>query len=338
MSESRALALGVTLDTRSADRVQHRARLAEALGFDCVWAGEAYGTDAATPLAWAAASTERIGIGSSIWQIPARTPAMTAMTALTLHRLSGGRFRLGLGISGPQVVEGWHGQAFRRPLTATEEYIAIVRQVFAATGLVELDGEHYQLPYRGADATGAGKSLRSSFAPASIPLLLAAIGPKNVDLAVRTADGLLPMLWNPHRAASVFGNAIERAARGGFELAPTVPVAIGGDIDGCRDCVRPLLTMYIGGMGSRKRNFYNQLVHRYGYGQVAGEVQDLYLAGRRDAAAAVLPADLIDELALVGPPGRIADQLGVWRASGITSLILAGADDEAMRIVAAAAG
>ena len=256
------------------------------------------------------------------------------MTALTLDRLSGGRFRLGLGTSGPQVVEGWHGQPFRRPLATTAEYVEIVRRICAADGKIELAGQIFRLPYDGPGATGAGKPLRSAFKPTKIPILLAAIGPRNVELAMRIADGLLPMLWNPHRAGDVYAPLIARVAAGDFELAPTVPIAIGDDIDACRDKVRPMITMYIGGMGSRETNFYNQLIRRYGYEETAHAVQDLYLAGRRDEAAAAVPAALIDELALVGPPGHVAEQLSVWRGSGITTLILAGANSHAMRTVA----
>jgi len=331
---SRPFGLGVNLTSRSGEGVRKQAQLAEQLGFESVWAGEAYGSDAVTPLTWAAASTERLRIGSAIMQIPARTPASTAMTALTLDRLSGGRFRLGLGTSGPQVVEGWHGIPFRKPLATTEEYVDIVRQIFAADGKIELDGAIYTLPYRGAGATGDGKALRSAFKPTRIPILLAAIGPKNVQLALRIGDGLLPMLWNPHRAGAIYGELIERAAGGDFEIAPTAPIAIGDEIDACRDKVRPLIATYIGGMGSRTTNFYNQLIRRYGYEETAVQVQDLYLDGRHEEAAAAVPNALIDELALVGPAGHVAEQLTVWRSSGITTLILAGADSNAMRTVA----
>ncbi|MCU1388679.1 MAG: N10-methylenetetrahydromethanopterin reductase-related protein [Ilumatobacteraceae bacterium] len=328
------LALGANLSSRSGDGVRKQARLAEDLGFDSVWAGEAYGTDAVTPLTWAAACTERLRIGSAIMQIPARSPASAAMTALTLDRLSGGRFRLGLGTSGPQVVEGWHGQPFRKPLATTAEYVDIVRQIFAADGKIELDGSVYQLPYRGPGATGDGKALRSAFKPATIPILLAAIGPKNVELAMRIGDGLLPMLWNPHRAGLVYSDVIAKAASGPFEVVPTVPIAVGDDIAACRDKVRPMLTAYIGGMGSRERNFYNRLIRRYGYEETADVVQDLYLDGRRDEAAAAVPDALIDELALVGPARHIAEQLTAWQTSGITTLILAGANSHDMRTVA----
>ena len=327
-------ALGVNLGSRSGASVARQARLAEELGYDSVWVGEAYGTDAVTPLTWAAACTERLRIGSAIMQIPARTPAATAMTALTLDRLSGGRFRMGLGMSGPQVVEGWHGRPFRRPLATTEEYVDIVRQIFRAEGKVQLDGEIFQVPYSGPAGRGVGKAMRSAFKPTSIPILLAAIGPKNVQLALRIADGLLPMLWNPHRAHQVYGDVIARAASGTFELAPTVPVAVGDDIEACRDVVRPMLATYIGGMGSRETNFYNQAVRRYGYEEVAEQVQNLYLEGHRDEAIAAVPATLVDELALVGPAGHIAEQLCAWRSSGVSTLILAGADSSAMRTVA----
>jgi F420-dependent oxidoreductase-like protein len=328
-----AFSLAVNLTSRSAGGIRQQAQLAEQLGYGSVWTGEAYGTDAVTALTWAAACTDRIGLGTAVMQIPARSPAMTAMTALTLDRLSAGRFRLGLGTSGPQVVEGWHGRPFQRPLATTSEYVDIVRQVFAAEGKVELDGSVFQLPYRGPGSTGTGKALRSAFAPAAIPILLAAIGPRNVELALRIGDGLLPMLWNPHRARDTFADVITRVASGGFELAPTVPVAVGDDIAQCRDTVRPMITTYIGGMGSRTTNFYNHLIRRYGYDETAETVQTLYLAGRREAGAAV-PDALIDELALVGPASHIAEQLSVWSASGVTTLILAGANSDAMRTIA----
>jgi F420-dependent oxidoreductase-like protein len=328
------LSLGVNLNSRSGDSVRKQARLAEELGFESVWCGEAYGTDAVTPLTWAAACTETLRLGSAIMQIPARSPASTAMTALTLDRLSGGRFRLGLGTSGPQVVEGWHGRPFQRPLTTTEEYVAIVRQIFAAEDRVEFDGDVFQIPYRGPGSTGDGKALRSAFKPTSVPVLLAAIGPKNVELALRISDGLLPMLWNPHRAHDVYSSVIARAAGGGFEIAPTVPIAVGDDIGACRDVVRPLLTMYIGGMGSRTTNFYNQLIRRYGFEKTASTVQDLFLDGRREEAAAAVPDSLVDELALVGPRSHLAEQLSAWRCSGATTLILAGANGHAMRTMA----
>ena len=327
-------ALGVNLGSRSGASVARQARLAEDLGYDSVWAGEAYGTDAVTPLTWAAASTERLRIGSAIMQIPARTPAATAMTALTLDRLSGGRFRMGLGMSGPQVVEGWHGQPYRKPLATTQEYVDIVRQIFRAEGKVQLAGEIFQVPYFGDGGVGVGKAMRSAFKPSSIAILLAAIGPKNVQLALRIADGLLPMLWNPYRARDVYAEVIARAGSGTFELAPTVPIAVGDDIEACRNVVRPMLATYIGGMGSRDTNFYNQAIRRYGFDEVADLVQNLYLEGHREEAVAAVPGALVDELALVGPATHIAEQLTVWRASGISTLILAGADSAAMRTVA----
>lgn len=310
--------------------VAERARLAESLGYSSLWSGEGYGGDVVVPLAWAAAHTERIPLGSAIMQMPGRTPAMTAMTALSLSLYSGDRFVLGLGTSGPQVVEGWHGVPFRKPLAMTEEYVAILRKIFRAEGRIEHAGEFFELPYRGPDGTGVGKPLRSAFRPRDIPIYLAAIGPKNVALARRVADGLLPMLWNPFRARHVYGD-IDTSA---FDVAPSVPVAIGVDVAACRDEVRPTIATYVGGMGAKGHNFYNELVSRYGYEDAAATVQDLYLSGDRTGAVAAVPDALVDEVALVGDRGRVAEQLDAWKSSGVTTLILASPSRDAMTTVA----
>jgi F420-dependent oxidoreductase-like protein len=333
-----SMQLGVNLVGRNASALAEVACRAERLGFDSVWRGEAYGGDAATVLAFAAAHTSTIRLGTAILQMPARTPATTAMTAISLDHLSGGRAVLGLGTSGPQVVEGWHGVAFPPPLAFTEEYVAVVRQVLRGDERVEHDGRLLHVPFRGEGSTGLGKALRPGMhTRADIPIHLAAIGPRNVALATRIADGLLPMLWDPYRWETAFGDAL-RAAPGGFEISPTVPVAVGDDVAACRDRVRPVLGLYIGGMGAKGRNFYNDLVRRYGWESVAEDVQDRYLAGDRKGALAAIPDDLVDELALVGDRGRIADQLAAWQASGVTRLVLADASETAMTTVAELVG
>lgn len=330
--------LGVNLTGRDAAAIAAHARIAESLGYDSLWRGEGYGGDAATVLAFAAAHTERILLGTAILQMPARSAAMAAMTAISLDHLSGGRAVLGLGTSGPQVVEGWHGTPFPPPLPFTEDYVAVVRQVFAGDARVEHDGRALQVPYRGPGSTGFGKALRPGMhTRADIPIHLAAIGPRNVALASRIADGLLPMLWNPYRWQHTFGEALA-GAPAGFEVSPTVPVALGDDVAACRDRVRPILGLYIGGMGPKGRNYYNDLVRRSGWEAVADEVQDHYLAGHRRAALAALPDGLIDELALVGDRARVAVQLEAWRASGVTRIVLASASEATMRTIAELVG
>src|SRR5215467_3300272 len=275
---------------------------AEELGFDSVWAAEAWGTDAVTVLAWMAASTSRIKVGSAIMQIPGRTPANTAMTAATLDLMSGGRFVLGLGTSGPQVVEGWHGEPWGKPLTKTREYIEIVRAALRRD-VVEHEGEHYRIPYDGADATGLGKPLKLMLRPlrADIPIYLAAIGPKNVALAAEIADGWLPIFVDPDRFDVAFGPSLA-GARDGFEVAATVSVLVGDDVQALRDSLKPYLALYVGGMGAKGNNFYNSLFCRYGWEREAGEIQELYLGGRQREAIAAVPDELVDAVSLVGPP------------------------------------
>ena len=327
--------LGANLVGRDGEQIIAMARLAESLGYDSLWRGEAYGGDAATVLAFAAASTTRIKLGTAIMQMPARTPAMTAMTAISLDHLSGGRAILGLGMSGPQVVEGWHGVPYTAPLQTTEEYVAVVRKMFAADGRVEYHGQRFQLPFRGPGSTGLGKAIRPGMHTRSdIPVHIAAIGPRNVALAARVADGLLPMLWNPYAWKDAFGDSLDAAGGRPFEITPTVPVALGEDVCACRDKVRQLIGMYVGGMGVKGRNFYNDLIRRYGYEQVAEEVQDRYLAGDKRGALAALPDQLVDELALVGDAGRVRDQLAAWRESGVTTLVLASGGERVLTTMA----
>jgi F420-dependent oxidoreductase-like protein len=299
---------------------------AESAGFDSVWAAEAYGSDTATVLAWLASHTERVKIGSAIFQMPGRTPAMTAMTAATLDQLSNGRMLLGIGSSGPQVAEGWHGQPFAQQLQRTREYVEILRKALARERL-EYKGELYELPL----PDGPGKALKLMIAPVQerMPIYIAAIGPKNTTLTGEIADGWLPTFFSPEHVAEFRTLLEEGAARAGngkkidesFDIAPNVNLCIDDDIDKARDAVRPLLALYVGGMGSRKKNFYNSLVQRYGFEDAAKEVQDLYLDGKKDEAAAALPAALIDRTSLVGPKERVKERLEVYREAGVGTLV-----------------
>ncbi|MFN2469147.1 MAG: LLM class F420-dependent oxidoreductase [Gaiellaceae bacterium] len=321
------------------------AREAERLGYDSAWAAESWGTDTVTVLSWLAATTTKLKVGASIMQMPGRTPAATAMTAATLDLMSGGRFLLGLGTSGPQVVEGWHGQPWGKPLGRTREYVDIVRRMLRRE-TIEHHGEHYDIPYTGEGATGLGKPLKLMMRPlrAEIPILLAAIGPKNVALAAEIADGWLPVFLSPERFGEVFRPSLEegrrRAGKGleGFEIAATsVPLVVGDDLDAARDAVRPHVALYVGGMGARGKNFYNSLVGRYGYEAEAKEIQDLYLDGKQREAAAAVPDALVDEVALVGSRERIADRLDAWRECGVTTMIVHAAEAGSLRVLAEAA-
>jgi F420-dependent oxidoreductase-like protein len=298
-------------------------REAETSGFDSVWTAEAYGSDAATPLAWFAAQTERVRLGAAILQIPGRSPAMTAMTAVTLDHLSGGRFSLGLGTSGPQVAEGWHGQRFGHQLARTREYVEIVRKALARERLT-YEGEQFTLPL----PNGPGKALKLMIAPVQepIPIYIAAIGPKNTELVGEIADGWLPVFFSPEHVDGSRGLLEAGATRSGrslegFDIAPTVQVSIDDDVERARDMMRPFIALYVGGMGSRDKNFYNQLVRRYGFEDAAGEIQDLYLAGKKQEAAAAIPPELIDLVTMCGPRERVAERLEVYREAGVGTLI-----------------
>ena len=316
---------------------------ADRLGYHSVWTAEAYGSDAVTPLAWIAGQTKSIHVGSAIMQMPARSPAMTAMTATTLDQLSNGRFLLGLGVSGPQVVEGWHGVMYGKPLVRTREYVSIVRKIWAREQALEHGGEHYQIPYRGAGATGLGKPLKSILHGRQIPIYIAAIGPKSVEQTAEIADGWLPIFYSPYRTHA-YRDALEagfRKAGGGkslatFDVAPTVMVLQGDDVQACLDFVKPMLALYVGGMGARGKNFYNDLACRYGFEADAKKIQDLYLDGKKAEAAAAVPNQLADEVALVGPAARIRDRLAPWRESGATTLICGFRQAEAIRTLAEA--
>ncbi|WP_028061866.1 LLM class F420-dependent oxidoreductase [Candidatus Solirubrobacter pratensis] len=297
---------------------------AERLGYDSVWTAEAYGSDAATILAWLAQATTKIKLGSAIFQMPGRSAAMTAMTAATIDQLSGGRMLLGIGSSGPQVAEGWHGQRFARQLQRTREYVAVVRMALARER-VEFHGETLQLPL----PDGPGKALKLTIAPAQerMPIYVAAIGPRNTELTAEIADGWLPTLFSPEHVSEFRPLLDAGFARGGvgydaFDIAPTVNVMISDDLDSARDAMRHFVALYVGGMGSRRQNFYNALVRRYGFEAAAEKVQDLYLEGRTDEAAAALPGELIDTVSLVGPADRVRERLGVYRDAGVGTLIV----------------
>jgi len=295
---------------------------AERLGYASVWAAEAYGSDTATTLAWLAAQTQRIGLGAGVFQIPGRTPAMTAMTAATLDTLSGGRLRLGLGVSGPQVSEGWHGVRFAKPLGRTREYVEIVRLALARKA-VEYAGEHYTLPLPG----GPGKPLRLTLQPPRdhVPIYLAAVGPKNLELAGEIADGWLAVFFAPEfaqepLAAIAAGRKKREKTEKTFEIIASVPVVLGDDVATCAEGVRGYAALYVGGMGSREQNFYNQLATRMGYGAAAGRVQELYLAKRHRDAAAEVPLEFIDRTSLLGPVERVAERLRAYAAAGVTEI------------------
>jgi F420-dependent oxidoreductase-like protein len=283
-------------------------------------------------LAWLGATTETIKLGSAIMQIPGRTPANTAMTAATLDLLSGGRFLLGLGTSGPQVVEGWHGEPWGKPVLKTREYVEIVRAALRRE-LVEHHGEHYDIPY--SNGTGLGKPLKLMARPlrADVPIYLAAMGPKAVAQAFEIADGWLPLFWSPEKARGIWGDSIA-GAREGFEIAPTAPAILIDDVEAGREFLKPYYALYIGGMGARGKNFYNDLFARYGYEAEAKEIQDLYLGGNKRDAAAAIPDSFVDEVALVGPKERLAERVAAWRESGATSLLVSTQQPEALQALA----
>jgi F420-dependent oxidoreductase-like protein len=298
---------------------------AERLGYDSVWTAEAYGSDAATVLAWLAARTSRIKLGSAVFQMPGRSPAMTAMTAATLDQLSEGRMLLGIGSSGPQVAEGWHGQRFARQLQRTREYVAVLRLALARER-VEFHGETLELPL----PDGPGKALKLTIAPVQerIPIYLAAIGPKNTALAGEVADGWIPTFFSPEHVGEFRALLEEGAARSGraldgFDIAPTVNAYVSDDRELARNLMRPLLSLYIGGMGSRRQNFYNRLVQRYGFEQAAQEIQDLYLSGEKERAGQAIPDELIDLVSLCGPREVVRERLAAFRDAGVGTLMVA---------------
>lgn len=298
------------------------AKAAEELGYDVLWVAEAYGSDAPTLLGYLAATTKRIGVGAAVMQIPARTPAMTAMTAASLDLLSSGRFRLGLGVSGPQVSEGWHGVRFAKPLGRTREYVEIVSLALKGE-TVRFGGQFFTLPL----PDGPGKALRLAMHPARehVPIYLAAVGPRNLELAGEIADGWLAIFFSPEYASELLGSirgGQRRADRDGdtFDVSATVPVSLGDDVETCAEAVRGYAALYVGGMGSREQNFYNALARRMGFEEAAQEIQDLFLAREHRAAMAAVPLDLIDRTSLLGPPARVVDRLQAFADSGVTTL------------------
>ena len=342
------MTLRLGLQTAGADgpAIIEVVREAERLGFDSSWCGESYGVDAVTRLAWLGGQTTRIKLGSSILQVPARSPALTAMTAMTLDQLTGGRFILGLGPSGPQVVEGWYGVPYGKPLTRLREYIAIVRSVLAREAPLTHQGEHYQIPYKGPGATGLGKPLKSILhGRRDMQIYTAAVSPAGLACAGEVGDGVLPLLMDPERSDLIEPHVRAGMQRTGrtadfqkFDIAPFVPVVIGNDLDKCRQPVREWLALYIGGMGARGKNFYNDYAVRLGYEGQAAAIQDLYLSGKKTEAAAAVPDRLVDAVALVGPPARIRDRLDAWKAAArqgsVGTMILMKADIGALRLVA----
>ena len=304
---------------------------AERLGFNSVWTAEAYGSDALTPLAWWGAQTQNIQLGTAIMQMSARTPTAAAMAAITMDHLSDGRFILGLGASGPQVVEGWYGQPYPRPLERTREYIDIVRQVFAREAPVKFDGKHYQLPIDGG--AKLGKTLKPTVHPLrnDIPIYLAAEGPKNVALSAEIADGWLPLFFSP-KDDSFYRDQLDKgfaasgnpAKKDNFAVTATVSIVPGDNVQECADMIRPFLALYAGGMGAKEANFHYEVFERMGYGDVADKVQNLYLEGKKQEAAASIPLEMVEDVALVGPAGKIKEELTKWEDSCITELLLSG--------------
>jgi F420-dependent oxidoreductase-like protein len=303
--------------------------LCEKLGFDSIWTAEAYGSDCLTPLAWWGAGTERVRLGTNILQMSARTPAATAMAAMTLDHLSGGRFVLGVGASGPQVVEGWYGQPYPKPLARTREYIGVVRKILARDAPVTNDGEFYPLPHPGG--TGLGKALKSTVHPlrSDIPIMMGAEGPKNVALSAEIADGWLPMFFSPkmdgfYRDALAEGFARPGARRSAadFEVPAFVPIVLDDDVEAAADKVRPAIALYIGGMGARTANFHADHFGRLGYEAEVATIQELFLGGRKLEAMGAVPTKLVEDIALVGPAAKIRDELQLWKSTVITSLII----------------
>lgn len=322
---------------------------AEKLGYSSVWAGESYGTDAVSPIAWVLARTTKIKAGTGIMQMSARTPACCASTAMTLQTMSGDRFLLGVGPSGPQVIEGWHGVAYGKPLERTKEYIDIVRKIIARDAPLMHTGEHYEIPYRGPDATGLGKPLRSILKGSALPIYTAAFAPAGLRTAGEVADGVQPIFMSPEKAGLITKHVLDGMEKAGkprslanFDITPFIRVAMGPDLQKCRDAIKPNLALYIGGMGAREKNFYNDYAKRLGYEDAAVEIQDAFLGGRRKDAMAAVPDKMIDELFLVGNADRIKGRLKEWKAAAqgnkIGTMLLSGADLDILRLAAEAVG
>jgi hypothetical protein len=340
--------LGITVDMSGPHPRLDMDRVLEAerLGFHQVWTGEAYSTDAVSPVAWILARTTRIKAGTGIMQMSARTPACAAMTVLSLQALSGNRFICGVGPSGPQVIEGWHGLPFGKPMQRTKEYIAIIKQVLAREKPLTFQGEVYQIPYAGPDASGLGRALRSiAHGDPAVPFYTASITPAGLRTAGEVADGNLPIFFSPDMPDVVTGPTLEGRRKAGktmegFDTAPFVRVKIGPDVAACRDAIRPELALYIGGMGARAKNFYNDMISKMGFPGEARTIQDLYLDGKKTEAAAAVPDALVDAISLCGPAERVRDRLAAWKqvsAQGhVGTMVLKGANAEAMRVVAEA--
>ena len=318
---------------------------AESMGYDSVWTAEAYGNDAVTSAAWVLAHTSKIRVGTAIMQMPARTPAMCAMTAMSLDQLSEGRFIVGLGASGPQVVEGWHGVPYGKPVTRTKEYIQIMRKIFKREGPVEFDGQVYQMPNQSEGTTGLGKPLKSILAATDIPIYTASITPAGLRCAGEVADGVFPVWMDPNKY-SVLGDSIgqgfEKAGGGkgldNFDVAPFVTVAMNDDLNAAYDALRPWLALYIGGMGAKNKNFYHEYATRLGYGDAADQIQTLYLSGKKPEAEALVPNELLDEVSLIGPRERIIERLGPWKEAGkrgeVGSMLLGVQDPVVLELLA----
>jgi F420-dependent oxidoreductase-like protein len=337
-----ALAFGPRVNVKM-DLMLH----AERLGFDSAWTAEAYGNDAVTTATWIAAKTERLKVGTAIMQMPARTPAMTAMTATTLNQLSNGRFKLGLGPSGPQVVEGWHGVPYGKPLTRTREYIEIIRRIWAREKPLEFSGEIYEIPCKGEGTTGLGKPLKSILhGDPTIPIYTASISPNGLACAAEVADGVIPMMYDPERYDDVLRPSLEKGfARAGggksladFDVMCSVTVIVSDDLEKARLPVKANLALYIGGMGAREKNFYNDYARRLGFEEAAIRIQDLYLAGHKEEATAAVPDALVDAVHLVGPADRIRDRLQAWKEAGrrgeVGTMLLGATQPEALELVA----
>ena len=319
---------------------------AESMGYDSVWTAEAYGNDAVTSAAYVLAQTSKIRVGTAIMQMPARTPAMCAMTAMSLDQLSGGRFIVGLGASGPQVVEGWHGVPYGKPVTRTKEYIQIMRKIFEREGPVEFDGQMYQVPNQSEGTTGLGKPLKSILAAATgIPIYTASITPAGLRCAGEVADGVFPVWMDPNKY-DVLGESIEqgfdKAGNGKslkeFDVAPFVTVAMNDDLDAAYDALRPWLALYIGGMGAKNKNFYHDYATRLSYGEAADQIQELYLSGKKHEAETLVPNELLDEVSLIGPRERIIERLGPWREAGkrgeVGSMLIGAQDPVVLELLA----
>jgi F420-dependent oxidoreductase-like protein len=321
-----------------------RIKYAESLGYDSIWTAEAYGADAVTPAAWILAQTDKIKVGTSIMQMPARSPACSAMTAMTLNQLSNGRFIVGLGASGPQVVEGWHGVAYGRPVTRTKEYISIMKKIFAREAAVEHEGFHYSLPYSGEDGTGLGKPLKSILqADKDIPIYTASITPNGLSGSAEVADGVFPIWMDPSKPEVLLPHIEKGLAKSGrtlmeFDIAPFITCIMGDDINACRQPIKGNMALYIGGMGARDKNFYNDYCKALGFEDAAVKIQDLYLSGKKDEAMAAVPDELVDACHLVGPAEHIREQLTRWKSAGtsgvVGSMLIGSGQTEALKIIA----